>query len=910
MSAHIRPPRRRWSRLQRTLYRTIAPMGLFVAAVIVSLLTLELNGQLEKMRSAPTDDVRWSLLQLEVDLIALEAVVEGARADLAAADGSAPEVEAQLAELRRRYDILWSRVDMLSNGRAFGELRRTAAVHQSLSAVRGYLLDASALVDGPDDALAAGLDGMAAGVHALRGAARAAGLEGVRTFAAMSDARRDDFTSLLKTTAIAGLCLILALAAALALLRRQARISDERGKESAQSRGRLAAAINASLDAIVVSDARGRILVWNHAAEQVFGYSRATAIGADMADLIIPPNLRVFHRRGMERYLTTGERRLIGAGRQETRGLRADGQETPVEVSVAAAQGESGPIFTAFIRDISDRVEADRALMRARDEAMAADRAKSEFIAVMSHEMRTPLNGVLGTLDLLARTALTSVQARYLRTAVASSEILLRHVNDVLDIARIEADRFAPDPEPFLPRAMLDRLALVSRPLIEAGGARLRIDADLPEGALIGDARRIEQVLLNLLGNAAKFTDGGVVTLEAKTVESTDKSAVIEFAVRDDGPGVAIEDQDRIFEDFVTLDTSYERTSSGTGLGLGICRRIVGALGGEIGLDSVPGRGARFWARLTMPRTDAEAAPEFRHGAKVQARHDAASTAALDAAPDRPTPSLHVLVVEDNETNRFVVREMLTSEGHVVELAENGQLGVDAAEAWRYDLILMDISMPGMDGVAATTAIREGGGPSAATPIIGLTAHALPEEQARFRDAGMDGCLTKPLRLATLVNVLNDLGVTAPEGERRAAPTSPPEDADDDEDFDDEVMDSAVLAELSLAFTGEDLAGLLSRAAAEIEAVAARLPILAREADLPELQAAAHKLAGTSGLIGASALHAALFDIETACKAGDADAAHAAIDTLPPIVAQSVQAVCEIASEAQHGAEARLTPEG
>lgn len=908
MSAQIRAPRRRWSRLQRTLYRTIAPMGLFMATVVVSLLTVELNGQLEQMRSAPHDDVRWSLLQLEVDTIALEAVIESARADLLINNGDAGAIAPRLAELRRRYDILWSRVDVLSTGRAFGELRRTTEVHQSLTAVRVYLLDATDLIDGDDAHLAGALDQLTTGVHKLRGTARQAAVVGVRVFAAMSDARRQEFTSLLKTTAIAGLCLILALAAALAGLRRQIRISNERGKESAQSRGRLAAAINASLDAIVVSDARGRILVWNHAAEQVFGYSRATAIGGIMAELIVPPSLRVFHNRGMERYLTTGERRVIGAGRQETRGLRADGVETPVEISVAAAPGENGPIFTAFIRDISDRIEADRALMRARDEAMAADRAKSEFIAVMSHEMRTPLNGVLGTLDLLARTALSPVQARYLRTAVASSEILLRHVNDVLDIARIEADRFAPDPEPFLPAAMLDRLALVSRPLIEAGGNRLRIDAELPEGALIGDARRIEQVLLNLLGNAAKFTDGGVVTLEAKTIESTGKSAMIEFAVRDNGQGVPLDHQDRIFEDFVTLDASYKRTSSGTGLGLGICRRIVGALGGEIGLESVPGRGARFWVRLTMPRTDAEAAPEFRTGGYGPTRYDAASAAALDARPDRPALSLHVLVVEDNETNRFVVREMLTCEGHVVELAENGQHGVDAAEAWRYDLILMDISMPGMDGVAATIAIREGGGPSAASPIIGLTAHALPEEQARFRAAGMDGCLTKPLRLATLVTALKDLGVTA--ADANAPKDGPPTEFEDDEgDLDDAIMESNVLAELSLAFSSEDLAALLSRAAAEIKAGASRLTMLAQMADLAELQTAIHELAGTAGLVGARGLHEALFAAETACKADDSDAARAAIDGLPPIIAITLQALCEIAAEAQHGAEANPIPD-
>ncbi|MFT6772615.1 MAG: PAS domain S-box-containing protein [Paracoccaceae bacterium] len=895
-AAHARP-RTRLQRLRRSAGRAAAQLGLLAAAVLVVVLAVQLNDQLETMRAAPQDDVNWTLTQFEVDVIALEATIEKALSRLAVSGGDVAAAAGALAEVRSRFDILWSRVDVLANGRAFAELRRAEAVHEGLSAVRRFLRDAAPIIDGSDDALADRLEEFGATVYAMRDAARRAVIKGVQMFAVLSDAQRAEFTRLVQTTGLAAMALIVTLAATLMVLRRAVHTSNARGRENLQSRQRFAAAINASLDAIVVADAQGRVLVWSHAAEQVFGHSRSTAIGADMAELIVPPSLRVFHRRGMERYLATGERRMIGSGRQETRGLRADGTETPIEVSIAAAQGDDGPIFTAFIRDISDRIEADRALMRARDEAMAADNAKTEFIAVMSHEMRTPLNGVLGTMDLLSGTELSATQRRYVATAIASGEILLRHVNDVLDIVRIEADRFAPKPTPFLPDAMLERLALVSRSLTEAGGNRMWIDADLPDGALVGDTRRIEQVLLNLLGNAAKFTQDGVITLEAKTVSSTPDRAVIEFAVRDSGPGVAPADHERIFQDFVTLDASYERASSGTGLGLGICRRIVGALGGDIGLESELGHGARFWVRIAMPRVAAEEAAEFR----PENRPAATPVPAKPASPAlerQGLPSLHVLVVEDIETNRFVAREMLTGQGHLVEMASNGQLGVEAAEAWAYDLILMDISMPGMDGVAATKAIREGNGPSARTTILGLTAHALPEEQKRFRDAGMDGCLTKPLRLTTLVDALAQLEAAA----ARPAPAQDAPEAFDDEfeDDDEDIMDSDVLAELSMTFAAPELASLLLRAAAETREMSAEIAAMADRAELSNLRPVIHKLAGTVGLVGGKRLHAVLFAAESACKSEDLAEAMAAIAQLPPLADATAEALRALAGDIQH----------
>ena len=913
-----------------SLATMLVPAGLFAAALAVAALAAELGERLDVLRSAPADDVRWTLLQLEVDVIALQSAAAEAQsaaararavaaaigdADTPDAIAIAPAVPEALAALRGRFDILWSRAEVLTKGRAFAEIRRVEAVHEALGEIRRFLHAEVNHIDAGDAALLRELPQLAPRVRALRPAARAASVDGVAHFAAISDARRQDFAELMRNTGVAALILIVALGAALTGLRRQLRISSRESREATESRKRFASAVNASLDAIAVADAAGRILVWNHAAEQVFGYSRSTAVGGDMDELIVPPNLRAFHRRGVERYVESGERRLIGAGRQETRALRADGSEAPIEISVAAAHGQDGPIFISFIRDISERIEADRALMRARDEAMAADKAKSEFIAVMSHEMRTPLNGVLGTLDLMARTELTAVQQRYLQTAIASGEILLRHVNDVLDIARIEAKRFAPEPAPFLPREMMDALALVARPLVEAQDNTFRLVCDLPPGALVGDARRLEQVLLNLMGNAAKFTRGGEVALEAQTLSCDRDHAVVEFAVRDDGPGVAEKDQERIFEDFVTLDATYERKSSGTGLGLGICRRLVTALGGEIGVDSRPEEGARFWVRLRMARASADAA-----GPR------AAPDGAEAAAPALSAPAgLRILVVEDNETNRFVAEEMLRGQGHIVTLAEDGKKGVEAAQAARYDLILMDISMPGMDGVAATRAIRARGGPCAAAPIFGLTAHALPEEQARFRAAGMDGCLTKPLRLNTLIAALAEMGLRPGGGAARGtarAPVSPPADAevaedaawraaeaeaeaaatsDDEEDLfeEDGPLDPEILADLSTALEPPDLARLLRRAAADLAEGAAELRRLSEAQDLKALAPAAHRLAGGAALVGAQGLHAMLSRVEAACKREEAEATHAALAPMEEMLAETLPVLDEIAAEAE-----------
>jgi CheY-like chemotaxis protein len=364
----------------------------------------------------------------------------------------------------------------------------------------------------------------------------------------------------------------------------------------------------------------------------------------------------------------------------------------------------------------------------------------------MSHEMRTPLNGLLGSLELLEQGALDHGQRRHLATLRSSGELLLQHVNDVLDISRLDAAAYSFVRDAVDPAALLDEVAESQRARAAEGGNRIELVLPPEPGrpALLGDPRSLRQALLNLLGNAIKFTRNGRITLAFTTGAETEEGLAVEFRVTDTGPGIPPRDHARIFEDFVTLDASYGRQAEGTGLGLPITRRLVTAMGGEIGVDSRPGHGSSFWFRLSLPLDRSRPAPAPEVAAP-----------ATDAALSAPSgPPLHLLMIEDNEVNRAILRAFLGKLGHAVDEAQDGAEGIRLAALRRYDLILTDISMPHVSGVEATRAIRAGQGASRDVPIVAVTAHALPDELAAFRAAGIDGVLTKPIRLRTLAETI------------------------------------------------------------------------------------------------------------------------------------------------------------
>ncbi len=514
----------------------------------------------------------------------------------------------------------------------------------------------------------------------------------------------------------------------------------------AAKEARYRAILQAALDAVVTIDERNRVTFWNPAATRLFGFTAQEALGRDITVLLLPrldpPALAA---------LAAIAEAQGGGALHETAARRRDGTLMPVEIAASLATDARAP-EVLFIRDIGARKQAEAELTQALDRAEESNRLKSDFLANMSHEIRTPLNSVLGFAQIALRHETGAEQRARLEKIRAAGRHLLALLNDILDLSKIEAGMLTLAPERF-------RLSGLIQEVADAMGARAaakgltfawRIMPDVP-GEMIGDRLRLGQILNNLIDNALKFTESGRIDLSVRWDGSpADGQMTLAFAVADSGVGIAPDQAARLFQPFTQGDGSRTRRYGGTGLGLAICRRLVALMDGEIGVTSVPGRGAtfRFTGRFGMVP---DARPDLPPGLAPVPKAGQMTPEMIEAG----LAGLSVLLVEDNAVNQEVARELLAAAGVAVVVAGNGAEALarlNEAGA-SFDIVLMDVQMPVMDGLEATRRIRAEARFDR-LPVIAMTAHAFDEERERCFTAGMDDHLAKPIALDRLYEAL------------------------------------------------------------------------------------------------------------------------------------------------------------
>jgi PAS domain S-box-containing protein len=535
-----------------------------------------------------------------------------------------------------------------------------------------------------------------------------------------------------------------------ALHRRQRQIlRSEAALRESEERMRLT--LDHSLDAVIMADHEGRIMTWNPRAEQLFGWSRDEVLGRALADTIVPPSHREAHRRGIERYLATGEgpvlNRLI-----EMPARRRDGTEIPVEMAITPVRFGGAIIFSAFLRDISERkrVEAERAGLLAREqaaraEADAANRAKDEFLTVLSHELRTPLNAVYGWARMLRDGQISDDEtARALDAIVRNANAQVQLIDDLLDVSRIVTGKMRLAVRPVDLRVVVEGALDTVRPAAEAKAIRLQSVLDPRAAPITGDPDRLQQVVWNLLMNAVKFTPkGGRVQVHLQRINSH-----VEIVVSDTGQGIAPEILPFVFDRFRQADSTSTRVHTGLGLGLALVKHLVELHGGTVVAQSAgAAQGATFIVKLPLTIAEIPAGPIPRFHPTAAATGFGPTGVRLDG--------LRVLVVDDDPDALDLASAILGGAGASVRLCLSAPDALEMLQQWRPDVLVSDIEMPGEDGYELIRQVRaldaQRGGK---TPAVALTAYGRTEDRMRSLSAGYNMHVPKPVDPGELTTIV------------------------------------------------------------------------------------------------------------------------------------------------------------
>jgi PAS domain S-box-containing protein len=806
----------------------VIALGLAVAFGTVQLSSLyrSIGLAMHVLSRAETDNRTWLVAQGEVDLLKYR---------LALSDAIHAPDEGSIKAVHTAFDILYSRVMLIEAGMRPGDLPKPSEVQLEWMAIKTLVVEDAAIFDAGDRAVAAELQALRQRADAAAVANRTFTVASLQQTMERSMLQREEMRQLVQRFFVTGalmFVLLITLAVSMMIVLRRL---ESQAKVESRLNSNLNKLINASIDGVLVVDQGGRILGCNKASQTMFGLTE-----------------EAFREHGLADVLSVGEdgdvwwssiepwRALLVNGQiARLTAIRRDGTGFPAEVVLTSDRGsDQQPIHFVFIRDISEHVRIESSLKTARDAAVRGEEAKSRFLAVMSHEMRTPLNGLIAALDIVQKTTrLSRKQADFLDLARQCGNTSLEQIDDVLELTRLGRDDQPEEIEDFDLTAALIGITDQNRPHAALRNNTLSIA--LPQSAplwVTGHRRLLSRILLNLLGNAIKFTSDGAIALRASLEEAPDGTLNLSLQVADTGIGIPSHLHDVIFSDFETIDSSFARLREGSGLGLGIVRRAVDLMGGSIRLESEEARGSTFTVRVPLRR--ALAVP-------AAAPAPAASVVTLPKAGAKS--GLAVLIAEDNAINRIVLVEMLRVLGCRIDEATNGAEAVRLATRTRYDLILMDLSMPEMDGLEATKRLRAAGA-SRLSRIVALTAHVMPETRGRMLDAGLDEILAKPVTLESLVRLIDRGPAGAPEA-------APQEGA--------ELLSTEVISQLRVSFPQPALNRLVDAFLRETDEVFAALRLRPAAA---QSRAALHRAAGSAAVFGALRLKGLLNDAETAVR--------------------------------------------
>lgn len=846
--------------LNQTLSRTtrLAPrilLGLLLVSSIALLISaFSFEKRLDDVHLANSDNTGWIIAQLEVDqqdlMLRLSQTLPHAGADL----DEAVVTTGELQRIKQDFDILYSRITVFE-----AALQRLLvaddlfAEFDKLKAIRQDLADQIDSIDTPDVAALLAFEAAVVEAYPLvREIAVAALQETVAHTAEMRQQDRDVFLVFLVQSIV--LVALMVLSAVLAM--RIWRDLEEKTAEKFRIGGLLARAFDSTLNAVLVTDQNARILYSNPMAQKIFGTKAASIVGLTINQVISLEDSKIPETAsGGGAFANFAA--LIDAGPKIVGSKSADGSPIFVEMLLVRDKDLAGrEVVICFIRDITDQVVAEEGLKDALRIAEQASSAKSAFLATMSHEMRTPLHGIMASLELMKDSDLDPVNLNLLETAEACSHRALTQINNVLEMARLGQQYEAPSD--LRPDRIAQDIVHELKPLADTSRNTLELVVQGPFKAyqFEGLPYTFSQVLYNLVDNAIKFTENGSVMVRLFLSEAHSGTATLFVEVADTGIGISEEAQAYIFEEFKTADPTDISPKTGTGLGLAIAKRGVDMQGGELLMCSFPGEGSRFHFKIPLKAVPAE----IRTPPGLPEAATASDT--TGHAPRR------ILVVDDSQVNLALMREMLHRMGHEVDLAENGEVAVEKAGKTHYDAILMDFSMPVMDGPTAAENIRAMQTAPGQVVIIGVTAlidaHSDPRNRALFDEilikpvgqaqlaATLEACMQQPVPVASVPAVTEPL--TEP-----FLPSDSALDAEDD--------DASTTFDEVVALVGEDTAiRLLKTGFSDVDLA------LETMADttlaIAEKAGPIHKSVGSTALLGLEDLSESLSEAERMALSG------------------------------------------